>query len=78
MIYGKQLATWRDRLKRWHSSPKSEKEPSTTESTTETETVATKDGNSDDGVEDNPLSKLVEEKDKMIAKQSAELEELNV
>ena len=77
MVYGKQLATWRDRLKRWHSSPKSEKEP-TTESASETDTVTTKDSNSDNGVDDNPLSQLVAERDETIAKQKAELEELNV
>lgn len=81
VVYGKQLATWRDRLKRWHSSPKSEKEQAAatkTESFTETDTIATKDSNPDDGVDDNPLSQLVKEKDEMIAKQKTELEELNV
>ena len=74
VVYGKQLATWRDRLKRWHSSPKSENEP-----TTETaDTVSTKDSRSDDGADDDPLTRLVAEKDEMIAKQKTELEELNV
>ena len=80
MIYGKQLGTWRDRLKRWHSSPKSEKEPSTesTEST-EADKGAAKDSDSaDNGVDDNPLAKLVKERDDMIAQQKTELEELNV
>ena len=78
VVYGKQLATWRDHLKRWHSSPKSEKDSSTTESASETDTAAAKDGCSDNGVDDNPLSQLVAERDETIAKQKAELEELNV
>lgn len=82
-VYGKQLATWTDRLKRWHSSPKSENEPTSTKSneksnTEEADTVTSKDGSSDNGADDNPLSRLVKEKDEIIAKQKAELEELNV
>ena len=74
-VYGKQLATWADRLKRWRSSPKSEKEPTATESsTTADDTIDNSSGN---GVDD-PSSKLVKEKEEMIAKQKAELEELNV
>lgn len=80
VVYGKQLATRRDRLKRWHSSPKSENETTTAdsrESTAEADSV-TKDSSSNDGVEDNPLSQLVKERDETIAKQKAELEGLNV
>ena len=74
VVYGKQLATWSDSLKRWHSSPKSEKEQPTTESVSE----PTKDSSSDDGAGDNTLSQLVAERDETIEKQKAELEELNV
>ena len=77
VVYGKQLGTWRDRLKRWHSSPKSENKPST--ESTETDKGAAKDSDSaDNGVDDNPLSKLVKERDDTIAQQKTELEELNV
>ena len=73
VVYGKQLTTWSDRLKRWHSSPKSEKDTTAKESSTETDSA-----NSDNGVDGNQLSQLSDERDEMIAKQKAELEELNV
>ena len=74
VVYGKQLATWRDRLKRWHSSPKSEKQP-TPETASDT---ASNKSSCDDGADESPLTQLVAEKDEMIAKQKTELEELNV
>ena len=79
VVYGKQLGTWRDRLKRWHSSPKSEKVPSTESvELSETDKGATKESGSDNGVDDNPLSKLIKERDETVAQQKAEIEELNV
>lgn len=81
VVYGKQLTTWTDRLRRWRSSPQSENDSTNTAEAANTEADAiatTKDGNSDNGLDDNPLSQLVKEKDEVITKQRAELEELNV
>jgi len=86
VVCGKQLATWRDRFKRWNSSPdnsnnnsspKLEKELATEvgkAATTEAETAKDINGI----VDDSPLSEVVKQKDEMIANQKAELEELNV
>ena len=79
VVYGKQLATWRDRLKRWNSSPDNSNNNNSIPKEQATETPTTKDSNSVNGVvDDNPLSEVIKEKDELITSQKAELEELNV
>ena len=73
IVYGKKLATWTDRLKRWNSSPKSDNEPPA-EQSKETSSKAS----TENEVDENPLAKVVKEKEETIAKQTTELEDLQV
>ena len=75
LVYGKKLATWTDRLKRWNSTPKSDNEASTA---AEQSQENSSDASTESEIAENPLTKVVKEKEETIEKQKAELEDLHV
>jgi len=75
-VYGKKLATWTDRLKRWNSSPNSDNK--TSAAATEQSNETSSESSTENEVDENPLAKVVKEKEETITKQATELEELQV
>lgn len=76
IVYGKKLATWTDRLKRWNSSPNSDNK--TSAAATEQSNETSSESSTENEVDENPLAKVVKEKEETITKQATELEELQV